>query len=114
MQYYHPDTTQNLSDADLSDAQKEQEQIYQELATCLIEGLPAASARVTALVERWREHRQRYYFDCTLTLMQGFAAVYIADPRHGEFFDTYAPGLAVYFGQAMLAYVQKENKTGAF
>lgn len=104
MEYYHPNHTQNLHGEELQAAEQEQEEIYQALAACLRANLPPEAAEAQQLAHRWRTHRQRYYYDCTLTLMQGFAAVYAADSRHRVFFDAYEPGLAAYFGAVLREY----------
>lgn len=109
MEYYHPSHTQNFKDGELQAVQQEQEEIYQCLAACLREGLEPANAAPQALAARWRAYRQRYYYDCTLPLIQGFAAVYAVDPRWQQFFDGYAPGLAVYFAAVLRQYYETES-----
>lgn len=81
----------------------EQEAIEQGFVAALGAGLAPGSAEVATLVERHRQHIDRWYYPCSPGMHRRLAALYVDDPRFAARFEVLAPGLARYLHDAILA-----------
>ena len=77
-------------------------QIYADMVAAMPQG--AGSARVQALVERWRVHMS-YFWTPALDQLNGLAETYSADPRFKANFDQIHPDLAAFMQAAVRIYV---------
>jgi DNA-binding transcriptional MerR regulator len=79
------------------------EQLYRRLADAMAAGVPSGSAAAMDLAEEHRSQISRWFYECSYEIHRGLAEMYAADPRFTENIDRYAPGLARYVRDAILA-----------
>ena len=63
-----------------------------------------AGAEARALVERWRAHITRHYYDCTPEILKGLGQMYTADERFTAYMDRFGDGTAAFLSAAIAAY----------
>lgn len=90
------------SKQDWQEVKAESDQIYRRLADAMRSGEPAGSRTAMDLAERHRRHISRFY-ECGHDTHRGLAEMYVTDQRFTETIDGYAPGLAAYLREAILA-----------
>ncbi|WP_433190596.1 MerR family transcriptional regulator [Actinoallomurus sp. CA-150999] len=73
-----------------------------DLAAAKRAGLAPGSGEANALAERHRALLSRY-FDCTHAMQACIGRMFVDDPGYAEYFDTAAPGLAVWLRDAIFA-----------
>lgn len=64
---------------------------------------PVTDARVQAIVERHRQHLERWFYPCSIAFHKTLGAMYVADPRFAANIDATAPGLAQFLSDAIAA-----------
>ena len=52
-------------------------------------------------VEKWQEHINKYYYECSDEILLGLADMYVCDPRFTKNIDKYKEGLAEYISAAI-------------
>lgn len=77
--------------------------VYRALAEAMTAGVPAESSRATDLAERHREQISRWFYDCSYEIHRGLGELYVTDQRFTASIDRYAPGLATYLRDAIVA-----------
>lgn len=77
-------------------------QIYSDLAK-LMDRTPDDN-EVQSLVEQWRNHISKNFYNCTPEIFRGLALMYTADERFTENIDKYGEGLAQFLSDAMMIY----------
>jgi len=63
---------------------------------------------VQEAVDAWRNHLDKYYYDCTDEIFEGLAQTYANDPRFMKNIDKYGEGLALFMSKAMQASLPKK------
>ena len=95
--------------ADFDAMQAEAEAIEAGMAKALVDGLPADSAAVTALMRR--QHAwigKSWNKPAPAAAFTGLGQMYVDDPRFRERYDSRQAGLAEYMAAGMKAYAQSE------
>jgi DNA-binding transcriptional MerR regulator len=82
--------------------------IYEELA-CLMDKDPA-DKEVQVLIEKWRNHISKNFYNCTIEIFSGLALMYVADERFTKNIDKYGEGLAQFLSDAMNIYCNNNSK----
>ena len=82
--------------------------LQKRFAQAMETGKPVDSPEVQELI---KEHRAgiNFFYDCSNDMYAGLANMYVADPRFAHNYDRFAPGLAEFVRQAMLASVKVEG-----
>lgn len=68
-------------------------------------GMAAEDPAVQEQVKAWKDHLQRYYYDCTDEIFAGLAAMYVQDERFMKNIDKHGAGTAQLMHNGMLFYV---------
>jgi DNA-binding transcriptional MerR regulator len=95
--------TKSYGKAEWDQIKRDWAAIYADLATHLAANTPVTDARVQAVVERHRQHLERWFYPCSTELHKNLGAMYVADPRFAANIDKTAPGLAQYLSDAIAA-----------
>jgi DNA-binding transcriptional MerR regulator len=77
--------------------------VYHQLAAAMTGGEPADSGQAMDLAERHREQISRWFYDCSYEIHRGLGELYVTDQRFTASIDRYAPGLAAYLRDAIVA-----------
>jgi hypothetical protein len=56
---------------------------------------------VQALVDRHREHIDRWFYPCSIEMQAELGEMYVADPRFAATYERIEPGLAVFLRDAV-------------
>ena len=91
------------------EAKAEGESITAELAERLRAGHAPEDVATMDLAEQHRQHIGRWYYECSHEMHAGLGDMYVADPRFTEYYDKYAPGLAVFVKSAIHANRQRHE-----
>jgi DNA-binding transcriptional MerR regulator len=79
------------------------ERLYRRLAEAMAAGIPAGDPAAMDLAEEHRGQISRWFYECPYEIHRGLAEMYVADHRFTGNIDRYAPGLAAYLRDAILA-----------
>jgi DNA-binding transcriptional MerR regulator len=82
---------------------REAAEIGTKLADLMRAGVPASDPRAAAVVAEHRAHITRWFYPCTLEMQRGLGEMYVADERFTANIDKGAPGLAMYWRDAIQA-----------
>jgi MerR family transcriptional regulator, thiopeptide resistance regulator len=77
--------------------------IYADLAAEMTANTPVTDARVQTIVERHRQHLERWFYPCSTAMHKNLGAMYVADARFAANIDKTAPGLAQFLSDAIAA-----------
>ena len=102
------DKTSKYSKNDWENIMGEVRTIYQELAN-LMDKDPA-DKEVQVLIEKWRNHISKNFYNCTIEIFSGLALMYVADERFTKNIDKYGEGLAQFLSDAMNVYCDNNSK----
>lgn len=94
--------TSKYGKADWENIMGEAGEIYSNLAK-LMDRDPS-DKEVQILVEQWRNHITKNFYNCTPEIFRGLALMYTADERFTENIDKYGEGLAQFLSDAMIIY----------
>ncbi len=97
--------TSKYSKEDWKDIMEEADSIYKDLADVMNE--EPGSDDVQLQIERWRNHINTNYYNCTIEIFRGLAAMYVADERFKKNIDKYKVGLAEFMSNAMEIYCDR-------
>lgn len=75
-----------------------------ELCELYQAGVAYDDPRVLQVVENAMNFISRYFYPCNLEIMSGLGNMYICDERFTAFYEKFAPGLAVYYNNAIQHY----------
>jgi DNA-binding transcriptional MerR regulator len=90
----------------------EGEDIEARLVAAQSAGEPADGTVAMDLVEEYRQHISRWYYDCGYDIHRGLGDMYVADPRFTDRYEAIAPGLAQYVRDASHANADRGEATG--
>ena len=96
-----------MTDDDWSRIRKEEDELM-ELIVELRDQEPASES-VQILIDR-HYNNLRHFYEPNLELYRGLADMYVDDPRFRLYYDKYAPGLADFMHDAMIAYCDAQEK----
>ena len=99
--------TSKYSKNDWANINKEADQIYKGLAKNMHK--QPHSEQVQSLINEWREHITKYFYNCTLDILSGLGKTYITDERFRKNIDRYKTGLAEFMSKAIEHYVQDKH-----
>jgi DNA-binding transcriptional MerR regulator len=88
--------------------QKEADEIYRKIGSNMDKS--PEDNEVQELVEEWRNHITKYYYNCTPEIFRGLGDMYVYDERFTENIDKYGKGLANFLRDAMNVYCDKLEK----
>ena len=91
----------------------EAEAITRELVALMRAGRPADGPEARALAERHRAHISRWFYPCSPVMHRGLGEMYVANERFARFYEREAPGLAVFFRDAIVANASGEHRARA-
>lgn len=77
--------------------------VTERLAALMTAGVAPGSLEARQAAEAHRAHIARWFYDCTPEIHLGLAEMYVADPRFTASYDRFAPGLAVWVREAIVA-----------
>jgi MerR family transcriptional regulator, thiopeptide resistance regulator len=95
--------TKSYGKAEWDQIKRDWAAIYADLAAELAAHTPVTDPRVQAIVERHRQHLERWFYPCSTAFHKNLGAMYVADPRFAANIDKTAPGLAQYLSDAIAA-----------
>lgn len=93
--------TSAYSKEDWTRIHAESDQLNREFAALLQSGQPPESEEAGKLVERHRQHVDRYYYACSPEQQRQLGELYVADQRFAQTYDAFAPGLAAFISAAI-------------
>lgn len=96
-----------MTDDDWSRIRKEEDELM-GLIVELKEEDPASES-VQILIDR-HYNNLRHFYEPNLELYRGLAEMYVADPRFRLYYDKFAPGLADFMHDAMIAYCDIQER----
>lgn len=67
-------------------------------------GVAYDNPRVMQVVENAMNFISRYFYPCSVEIMSGLGTMYVCDERFTAFYEKFAPGLAVYYNNAIQHY----------
>ncbi len=102
------DKTGKYSKNDWENISKEADEIYKKLAGLMDRQLE--DTEVQDLVDQWRNHISKNYYNCTIDIFRGLALMYVADERFTKNIDKYKDGLAQFLSDAMNVYCDNHSK----
>lgn len=96
-----------MTATDITKLKKDQDEFMKNLAATMVQG--ATSPEFQKLID---QHYQslRTFYEPSLELYRGLAAMYIEDPRFTATYEKYAPGLAQIMHDAMIAYCNSKER----
>lgn len=103
--------TSKYTKADWENIMKANEPNIQELIACYKEQIPYTHTRMQTVVENARLLIDKNFYPCSKEMMSGLGSLYVTDERFQAYYDKLAPGLAVYYNQAIQHYCGKEEQT---
>jgi hypothetical protein len=65
------------------------------------------SREVQELINKWRNHISKYYYNCTDEIFYELGQMYISDKRFKKNIDQYGEGLAEFMKEAIKEYCKK-------
>ncbi len=93
---------------------KEQWQLIQQESSSIFQGFaelrsqPASTPKTQQLVEAWRNHITKWFYQCSVEILKGLGEMYAEDPRFCKNIDTYGEGTAVYMAEAISIYCDQQ------
>ena len=75
--------------------------VTRQLGEKLAAGASAGDADVQALVDRHRDHIDRWFYPCSVEMQANLGEMYVADPRFAATYDRVQAGLAVFLRDAI-------------
>jgi hypothetical protein len=97
--------TSKYSKGDWDKIRKEGALIFKSLAINMQK--PPKSREVQELIDKWRNHISKYYYNCTDEIFYELGQVYISDERFKKNIDQYDEGLAEFMNEAIKEYGKK-------
>lgn len=70
----------------------------------------ADSPEVQFLVQRWKDHISRHFYQCSDEILAGLGQMYTADERFLKNIDRYGAGTAAFMSEAIAAYCRQRQQ----
>jgi DNA-binding transcriptional MerR regulator len=67
------------------------------------------SPEVQQWIDRWYQHINTYFYDCSLEIFESLGRMYNEDPAFRATYEKVRPGLAAFMEKAMLHYVKSQR-----
>ena len=99
---------QSYTKDDWARIQAEGEEPVHALASLMKAGAAATSREAMDAADRARLHIDRYFYPCSRQFHVNLAAMYEADPRFGDYYESRAPGLRDYVVAAIRANLDRD------
>ncbi|WBW96807.1 MerR family transcriptional regulator [Oceanirhabdus sp. W0125-5] len=96
--------TSKYSKTQWEEINEEANTIYIGLAQNMDKG--ASDETIQQLVDQWKNHITKYYYDCTLEIFKGLGQLYVEDERFTKNIDKTKKGLAYFMKEAMDYYCE--------
>lgn len=97
--------TKCYSKENYTELNREMDDIIEEFACCMQNGLESGSVKTQELVKMLQKHITENYYTCTIEILAGLGKIYAADERFKKNIDKYADGTAEYISEAIDIYV---------
>ena len=81
---------------------KEAESIYKSLALNMQKS--PKDKEVQELIDKWRNHISKYYYNCTGKMLNGLGRMYVSDERFKKNINLHGQGLAEFMHKAIKEY----------
>lgn len=94
--------TQKYTEKDWKVIMADADKIYKELASNM--NLEPSNSVVQELIEKWRQHITKFYYNCTKEILASLGESYVDDVRFTKNIDKYGDGLSVFFRSAIRIY----------
>lgn len=95
--------TKQYGKAEWTQIKQEAESIGTDLANLKRAGVAPGDPQVKAVLERHRQHINRWFYPCSLEMQRRLGELYVGDPRFQANIDQVEPGLAAYWHAALNA-----------
>lgn len=97
--------TEKYKKDDWNKINEDANEIYRNIAKLM--DRKADDKEVQLLVEKWRTHISKNFYDCTPEIFRGLADMYVQDERFTENIDKFGEGLAKFLSEAMIVYCNR-------
>lgn len=97
--------TEKYKKDDWNKINEDANEIYRNIAKLM--DRKADDKEVQLLVEKWRNHISKNFYDCTPEIFRGLAKMYVQDERFTENIDKFGEGLAKFLSEAMIVYCNR-------
>lgn len=94
--------TSKYTKSDWDNIMTEADYLYTELSKLM--DREVSDREVQKIVEDWRNHISKNFYNCTIEIFRGLALMYVADDRFTKNIDKYGKGLAQFLSDAMNVY----------
>lgn len=64
---------------------------------------------VQTIIEKWRNHITKYYYDCSVEIFRGLGQMYVYDERFTKNIDKYGKGLAQFLSDGIEIYCNNQK-----
>lgn len=68
-----------------------------------------SSDEVQELIQEWRDHITKYFYECTTPILKGLGQMYVQDNRFKENINKIKPGLAEFLNKSIDIYCLNNN-----
>lgn len=92
--------TQSYSEEDWVRIKAESDAVLRRVAEAIEHGASASSAQGRALAEAYREHIDRYFYPCSVSMFREVASLYTSDDRFKQNLDRFGDGVAAFLRDA--------------
>ena len=100
--------TSSYTKDDWANIQAESNDIYNSLA--LLMDKDVTDPEVQVVIEKWRQHISKNFYNCTLEIFRGLGELYVQDERFTANIDKFKPGLAKFFSAGINVYCDNKVK----
>lgn len=100
--------TESYNKNDWKKISDEANKIYEELAQ-LMDKAPE-DEEVQIVIEKWRNHISKNFYNCTIEIFRGLGIMYIADERFTKNIDKCKTGLAQFLSDGIKVYCDKISR----
>lgn len=103
----HTEKTKGYSKDKWSNLGTEMDDILEEFAVCMNNGVKPDSEETQVLVKKLQSHITENYYTCTNEILAGLGQMYVLDERFKNNIDKHADGTAEYVSNAIITYCNK-------
>ncbi|WP_105619696.1 MerR family transcriptional regulator [Vallitalea okinawensis] len=99
--------TDSYTKKDWAIIQKASEEITQSISRKM--NLGPSHPEIQQLMDDYRAHITRYFYECTPEIFKGLGEMYVADPRFTAYYEKYKEGLATFMKEAIDIYYNNQG-----